>query len=154
MVIDLVTIQPLKSLLQWSSPMVGASEVTIGAGLSLATLQALSAFSKVEVQWVPRQRSPWRILEMGEKISKIMAKSWQNTINTIKKDDWLFLLSVGAVRLQIGCLDDAPRSLEIASIVAVFLPAICTSRQHGTFAHNEATKKQRFICCNIHYMVY
>jgi hypothetical protein len=78
MVIDLVTIQPLKSLLQWSSPMVGASEVTIGAGLSLATLQALSAFSKVEVQWVPRQRSPWRILEMGEKniknYGKIMAK--------------------------------------------------------------------------------
>jgi hypothetical protein len=58
--------------------MVGASEVTIGAGLSLATLQALSAFSKVEVQWVPRQRSPWRILEMGEKniknYGKIMAK--------------------------------------------------------------------------------
>ena len=69
-----------------------------------------------------------------------MAKSWQNTINTIKKDDWLFLLSVGAVRLQTGCLDDAPRSLEIASIVAVFLPEICASRQHGTFAHNEATK--------------
>ena len=78
MVIDLVTIQPLKSLLQWSSPMVGASEVTIGAGLSLATLQALSAFSKVEVQWVPRRRSHLRILEMGEKnmknYGKIMAK--------------------------------------------------------------------------------
>ena len=75
MVIDLVTIQPLKSLLQWSSPMVGASEVTIGAGLSLATLQALSAFSKVEVQWVPRRRSHWRILEMGEKHMKNYCKT-------------------------------------------------------------------------------
>lgn len=34
------------------------AQVTIGAGLSLATLQALSAFSKVEVEWVPWAKIP------------------------------------------------------------------------------------------------